>query len=182
MCSLELKLWGFPPQRGGLGLSSHFHLPGWQGQSGGCRKPEEEESRCGTPIVVRQRLNMCRCKDVSLRHLFTTGFRIYLANVSNGRVTRTAAARVGQYPIRSGTLICQTRFRISPVKVLCCLAWFLFTHTGRHTRRHTHRPSRSQFGAEIVNHFSSIPKITQWPQSSHRSWILCLKVKHRKCF
>ncbi|KAI4543069.1 hypothetical protein MG293_007195 [Ovis ammon polii] len=35
---------------------------------------------------------MCRCKDVSLRHLFTTGFRIYLANVSNGRVTRTAAA------------------------------------------------------------------------------------------
>ena len=64
-------------------------------------------------IVAHQRLNMCRCMDVSLRHLFITGFRIYLANVSNVRVTRTAAARVSNTLIRSGILICQTRFRTS---------------------------------------------------------------------
>lgn len=138
-CSLELKLWGFPPQRWiSWALTSHLAL-GDRDSQGGCRKPEEEESWCGTPFVAHQRLNMCCCVDVSLRHLFITGFRIYLANVFNVRVTRTAAARVSNTLIRSGILICQTRFRTS-LQWMFYVLWhgsYLPTQAGGHVQAHT---------------------------------------------
>lgn len=139
-CSRELKLWGFPPQRGG---SAELSLPIWHWVTGtgrgGCRKPEEEESWCGTPIVAHKRLNVRCCMDVSLRHLFITGFGIYLASVFNVRATRTAAARVSNTPAHSGILICQTRFRAAPQWVFDA-AWhasYLPTHTGVHVQAHT---------------------------------------------
>lgn len=112
---------------------------------GGCRKLKEERW-CGVPFVVHKRLNMCCCMDVSLRHLFIAGFRIYLANVFNVRITRTAATRV------CNTLYIQVAsWFVKPDSRSLCSECFMLpgmlliyphrqTSTCKHTLRHT--PSR----------------------------------------
>lgn len=124
---------------------------------------------------------MCCCMDVSLRHLFTTGFRIYLANAFNVQVTRTAAARVSNTLIHSGILICQTRSRPLGSECFMLPGMLLIYPRGQaYTCGHTHRRTRQRFGAfEIVNHFSYVSQVTKRSQSSHKSCILCLKVRNK---